>query len=246
MPPFDASQTAGAEVEADTVRWNGSSHLRFWIPAVGLLWLDLWSKAWVFRNLTSEQVQPAIPGVLEFRRSLNDGAVFGSFSGYAGVFIVASMFALAFVLYLFIHSSPRQRVLHVSLAMILAGALGNLYDRAFMAADVVRFREKTSGRMVSVIGKIVGESADTVRIGDWPGGGRPQSFSRAEVEVRRQGVVRDFIRFVPKFPASVPRVGGMDIWPWIFNVADAALVCGVILLLLTSLIERGHHEAPTE
>lgn len=246
MPLIHASQTAGAKAAADTARRNGSSHLRFWLPAIGLLWLDLGSKAWVFRNLKPEEVRPAFPGVLEFRRSLNDGAVFGSFSGYAGVFIVASLFALAFVLYLFINSSPRQRVLHVSLAMILAGALGNLYDRAFMAADVVRFREKTSDRMVSVIGKIVEQTAESVRIGDWPDGGRPQPFKRAEVEVRRQGVVRDFIRFVPKFPASVPLVGGMDIWPWIFNVADAALVCGVILLLLTSLFERGHREAPTE
>jgi lipoprotein signal peptidase len=246
MPPIHASQTAGAEAAADTAQRSGSSHLRFWLSAVGLLWLDLWSKAWVFRNLKPDEVQPAFPGVLEFRRSLNDGAVFGSFSGYSGVFIVASVFALAFVLYLFANSSPRQRVLHVSLAMILAGALGNLYDRAFMAADVVRFREKTSGRMVSVIGKIVDETAESVRIGDWPDGGRPQSFKRAEIEVRRQGVVRDFLRFVLKFPASVPRVGGMDIWPWIFNVADAALVCGVILLLLTSLFERGHREAPTE
>jgi len=247
MAPIVALQTADAEVAAESARRDSFSQLRFWLPAVGLLWLDLGSKAWVFRNLSPDEFRPAIPSVLEFRRSLNDGAVFGSFSGHASVFIVASVFALAFVLYLFANSSRRQRVLHVSLAMILAGALGNLYDRAFMTADVVRFREKAGGRMVSVIGKIVSESAETVRIGDWPNGGRPQSFTRSEVEeIRSQGVVRDFVRFTVRFPKFVPRIGGMEVWPWIFNVADAALVCGVILLLLTSLFERSRREAPIE
>ncbi len=223
-----------------------SSHLRFWMPAVGLLWLDLGSKAWVFRHLHPEQSYTAIPGILEFRRSLNDGAVFGSFSGYAGVFIVASLFALGFVLYLFINSSARQRVLHVSLAMILAGALGNLYDRAFITADVVRYSDKDSGRMVSFIGTMIEENAASVRMGNWPDGGEPRTFQRSEVELRRQGVVRDFLRFVFRFPRSFPRIGGMEVWPWIFNVADAALVCGVSLLLLTSLFERGHRESSFE
>jgi lipoprotein signal peptidase len=30
----------------------------------------------------------------------------------------------------------------------------------------------------------------------------------------------------------------MDVWPWIFNVADTALVIGVALLMLTSIVER--------
>jgi len=246
MPPTIASPTANTEMENDGAWRSPSSHLRFWLPAVGVLWLDLGSKAWVFRNLQPDETRLAIPGVLEFRRSLNDGAVFGSFSGYAGVFIVASLFALAFVLHLFIHSSPRQRVLHISLAMILAGALGNLYDRSFMTADVARYEDKGSGRMISFIGIMVEENADSVRLGDWPDGGEPRTFQRSQVEIRRQGVVRDFLRFVLRFPTSVPRIGGREVWPWIFNVADAALVCGVAALLLTSLFERGRRESPTE
>jgi len=238
--------TAETETPSQGALRSRSSHLRFWLPAVGILWLDLGSKAWVFRNLHPEESHTAIQGVLEFRRSLNDGAVFGSFSGYAGVFIVASLFALGFVLYLFINSSARQRVLHVSLAMILAGALGNLYDRAFVTADVARYEDKGSGRTVSFIGIIVEENADSVRLGHWPDGQEPRAFQRSQVELRRQGVVRDFLRFVLKFPNSFPRIGGMEVWPWIFNVADAALVCGVSLLLLTSLFERGRHESPIE
>ena len=48
---------------------------------------------------------------------------------------------------------------------------------------------------------------------------------------RRQGVVRDFIKVEPKF-------GRFELWPWVFNVADALLVAGVALLLLNFWWER--------
>jgi lipoprotein signal peptidase len=233
------------QVAPASARRSLSAHAVFWITVVLVLVVDLWSKAWVFKNLGARETRTAIPGVLEFRRSLNDGAVFGSFTGQVGVFIVASLFALAFVLYLFVHSSARQRVLHVSLAFILAGALGNLYDRAFMIADVVRYTDD-AGLARSHIGKIVGsDTGPRVRIGDWPDGGSPQTFVRADVQIRQQGVVRDFLKFVPTFPKGFPRLGGYDVWPWIFNVADAALVVGVIVLMLASLFERSprRHEA---
>lgn len=209
-----------------------------------LLFLDLWSKSWVFQNLAPDEVRSIVPGLLDFRRSLNDGAVFGSFSGYASAFILASMFALGFVLYLFVNSSANQRLLHVALAMVLSGAVGNMYDRAFMKADVVRVQDAKLGRTMSVIGRIVDESDDSIRIGDWPEGTHPQVFRRSEVEIRHQGVVRDFIKFVPRFPASFSSLAQREVWPWIFNVADAALVCGVILLLLTSLFERRTESVP--
>lgn len=207
-----------------------------------LLAVDLWSKAWVFANIGPRESRTMIEGVLEFRRSLNDGAVFGSFSGRVGVFIIASMFALAFVLYLFLNSRARQWVLHISLGMILSGALGNLYDRAFMIADIVRFDD---GKRI--IGKIVEERPEgTLRVGDWPDGGNIQRVERSEATVHQQGVVRDFIKFVPAFPKSVPKLGGYDVWPWVFNVADAALVIGVILLMLTSIFERNPKPTPTQ
>jgi len=144
------------------------------------------------------------------------------------VFIVASLFALGFVFYLFANSTRRQRSLHVALALILSGAIGNLYDRAFIKADVVRFRDDTKPRG-SVIGTLVGEpTEEKIRIGDWPDAGNPRTLTASEVSLHRQGVVRDFIKFIPKFPRSWSRVGGLDIWPWIFNVADAAIVLGLL------------------
>ncbi len=215
-----------------------ASHLLFWCVAVGVLWLDLWSKRWVFAHLQSNEIRPVFDGVLDFRRSLNTGAVFGSFTGQTKLFIVASLFAFGFVVYLFFHSARRQRSLHLALALILAGALGNLYDRAFVVADVVEFRAR-SGEVATLVGKLVNlEGHDSIRIGDYPSGANPRVFAPEEVSVRRQGVVRDFIKFVPKFPAGTPRFGGRDMWPWVFNVADVALVIGVGLLLIHTWFDR--------
>jgi len=214
------------------------AHVRFWIPAALLLWLDLWSKWWAFTQLDSEQGFDAIPGFLELRRSLNDGAVFGSFTGYVSVFIVASLLALAFVFYLFAKSSRNQWGLQIALAMILSGAIGNLYDRAFVQADIVRFSEAKRARP-SVIGTLVEPPSNgVIQIGDWPDAANPRTFKAEDVTLHQQGVVRDFLKFTGKFPASWPRVGGRDVWPWIFNVADAALVCGVAFLMLHCLFDR--------
>lgn len=203
---------------------------------MGVVALDLWSKSWIFANLGPDEVRAFVPGILEMRRSLNDGAVFGSFTGYVGVFIAASVLALLFVLYMFAHSGRKQRILHVALALILAGAIGNLYDRAFIQADVVEFPGRN---LPSFVGKVISTESDShVLVGHWPEGSRVRKHEKDEVVVRTQGVVRDFLKFIPRFPRSWPKIGGMDVWPWIFNVADTALVIGVALLMLTSIVER--------
>lgn len=214
------------------------SHLRFWVVAGALLWLDMWSKSWVFHHLNASEIHDFIPDVVVFRRSLNDGAVFGLFSGYTSVFIIASVFALGLMFYLFAHSDRRQRILHIALGLILAGALGNLYDRAFIKADVVRPIDNEENRAPH-IGRIVGDrDGPVIRIGDYPDGTNVESYARATVTVREQGVVRDFIKFVPRFPSWVPKMAGREMWPWVFNVADAALVCGVLMLLMFTVFDR--------
>jgi lipoprotein signal peptidase len=217
------------------------SHLRLWVFAGGILALDLWSKSWIFQNLAPSETSEIIPHVIVFQRQLNDGAVFGSLTGMVGLFVVASLFALAFVAVLFVSSSIKQRFLHIALGMILAGALGNLFDRAFIHADIAVFQSGTK-----IIGKVVEESSDsdTIRIGPWPEGDAARIFPRSElVELKHQGVVRDFIKFVPRFPRWVPILGGVEVWPWVFNVADAALVVGVAILLVCFWAERRRSHA---
>ena len=219
------------------------AQLRFWTPAAVCLILDLWSKRAVFSWLEPDETRVVLDGALEFRRSLNDGAVFGSFSGLTNLFIVASVLALIFLVYLFKRSDPRQWSMHVALGMVLAGALGNLYDRLFVKADVVIVRAE-DGHEHSIIGVQLSDSNEKViRLGAWPGGEQPRTFDRDKVTLRRQGVVRDFIKFTPRFPSWFPWLAGRDVWPWVFNVADASLVVGVIVLLLLTPF---HHHSEGE
>lgn len=111
-----------------------------------------------------------IPGALNLQLTLNQGAVFGSAQGMRPVFISVSILATAVILVL-LYRSPRGAWFYqAGLALILGGALGNLYDRVEYAA------------------------------------------------------VRDMLHMLP----------GTGLWPWIFNVADVALVCGVGLVLVVS------------
>ena len=104
--------------------------------------LDQWSKVAAFRRLSDGVISDPdgrpwpynprsmhlIPGWLHFDVTANPGAVFGIGPGQRTLFITVSVAAIVFIFYLFA-TSDRQRVYQVILGMLLAGVLGNLYDR---------------------------------------------------------------------------------------------------------------------
>ena len=218
-------EAAGTASGLPSAARDFASHLRLWpVAAVGLA-LDLWSKQWAFTRLGPNEAWQIVPRLLSFRRTLNDGALFGLGKGLWLVFIVASVVAVGFVWYLFAHSTRDRRSLHVALALILAGALGNLYDRAFVMADIVQ-----TGRGRE-LGNVVGETDEFVLMAPWPDSSPVRRILKtSDLVIRRQGVVRDFIKIEPRF--------GVDLWPWVFNVADVLLVIGVGLLLWNFWWER--------
>ena len=123
---------------ADTHQSAGKS-CRAWLIFVILFVLalagDLWSKAAVFDWVLETEPQTAsreiLPGVMRFTLSTNPGIVFGFNKLPAAVVVAMSMVAVLVVLYFFATSDRKARFSHAGLAMILAGALGNLYDRLF-------------------------------------------------------------------------------------------------------------------
>src|SRR3954463_3348296 len=104
--------------------------------------LDLWTKVEAFRRLVIEIVRlpdgvvrvtksreiEFLPGWLHFHATANQGAVFGIGQGKRWLFIVVSIGAIAFLTYLF-STSGRQRIYQFILGLLLAGVLGNMYDR---------------------------------------------------------------------------------------------------------------------
>jgi signal peptidase II len=74
-------------------------------------------------------------GWMTFRlfTSFNHGALWGMGQGLTWMFSTLSLVAIAGVLYwLFVHGAARSLWLTVSLALVMAGTLGNLYDRLGM------------------------------------------------------------------------------------------------------------------
>ena len=103
------------------------------IAATGLL-ADLSSKSRVFAALGYPQrgTEPFFEGAVTFRlyTSLNEGALWGMGQGYAWLFAALSLVAVIGVVYwLFFRGAAVSWWLTVSLALIMSGTLGNLYDR---------------------------------------------------------------------------------------------------------------------
>lgn len=122
-----------------------------------------------------------VPRILSLRLTTNTGAVFGLGKGSQWFFMAVSIVAIGAIVRVFWTSPRRARLLHVCLGLILAGAVGNLYDR-------LRFH-----------------------------------------------AVRDMFWLFPgvKLPFGWRWPGGDDgLYPWIFNIADAALLVGVVTLVL--------------
>jgi signal peptidase II len=68
----------------------------------------------------------------------NNGAAFGSFKNNNGFFIALSCVALIFVLSLLVRRHPRDPWRDASLALLLAGVMGNVTDR-FVHGHVIDF-----------------------------------------------------------------------------------------------------------
>jgi signal peptidase II len=101
---------------------------RFFVTAAIGLGADLWTKSLAVSQLTNDRIVDAIPGWLQFQFVENPGAVFGIAPGQRVVFLVVSVAAVLFLTYLF-SASNRRPFYQIILGLLLAGVLGNMYDR---------------------------------------------------------------------------------------------------------------------
>ncbi len=131
----------------DEGRVGLSRWLLFWSIALGGTVFDLVTKSVIFAQVGPPDSGPRniIPKILELRTSENRGALWGfgadmpgSSMIFAGLSFVA---AVAIFYYLFVLGAAASRVLTVALGLIMAGAMGNCYDRVTLGhvRDFVHF-----------------------------------------------------------------------------------------------------------
>jgi signal peptidase II len=119
----------------------------FWSIALGGAAFDLVTKAIVFARIGEPPAPPVpvIPKVLELHTSFNRGALWGfgrdlqhSSLIFAALSVVA---AVAICYWLFVRGAARDGWLTAALGLIMAGAMGNCYDRLMLGhvRDFVHF-----------------------------------------------------------------------------------------------------------
>jgi signal peptidase II len=96
--------------------------------------LDRWTKAWIQRRFDLHESASVIDGFFNITYVQNTGVAFGILSSISSpaksVLLSAfTAFAAVVVITYSVRSPAQNRLLQVALALILGGALGNLFDR---------------------------------------------------------------------------------------------------------------------
>ena len=91
--------------------------------------LDQVTKQWVLRSISLYDARSVVPDFFNLVNVPNTGAAFGSFKGNNTFFVVISIIALVVVTILLVRHRRSDLWRDVSLALLLAGILGNLTDR---------------------------------------------------------------------------------------------------------------------
>jgi len=91
--------------------------------------LDQLTKQWVLRSISPYDARIVVPDFFNLVNVTNTGAAFGSFRGNNTFFVAISVVALVVVTVLLVRRRRSEPWRDVSLALLLAGILGNLTDR---------------------------------------------------------------------------------------------------------------------
>ena len=91
--------------------------------------LDQVTKQWILRSISLYDAHSVVPDFFNLVNVPNTGAAFGSFKGNNTFFVVISLIALVVVTILLVRNRRSDLWRDVSLALLLAGILGNLTDR---------------------------------------------------------------------------------------------------------------------
>lgn len=183
---------------------------------ITLLIIDQVVKIWIKTHMTLDQSFTIFPNWFFIRFIENPGAAFGlAFGGDYGkvilsLFRIAAIAVLGYYINRLVKKKKTPVGVEVGLALILAGAIGNVIDSTFYG---ILFSESTYTQVATFL----------------PEGGGYASMLH--------GKVVDMLYFPlihGTFPEWLPWMGGEDFifFSPIFNLADAYISVGVIYMLL--------------
>lgn len=191
-----------------------------------ILLIDQVSKIYVKTNFELNESIPVINGFFNKTFVENPGMAYGfHFGGIIGKYflVIVRIFLIGGMVYLFKKWLKRgeSNYLLIPMAMIFAGAIGNLIDGMFygLIFDSGTVFDESTGRWIGYggVSKLV------------PFGQGYSTFMK--------GCVVDMLHFPMVdwyVPESWPLIGGkhIEFFKYIFNVADSAITVGAALLLI--------------
>jgi len=133
-----AETTEAAPEEMGATSWKARIFLAI-VPAV--LLLDWVTKRWALESLPGNP-QEILGGLVPLTFALNTGAAFGIMNDGGDsrwFFIPVTLVALGLIATLFRQAEPGDRLRITALSLVVAGALGNLWDRVRWSQGVVDF-----------------------------------------------------------------------------------------------------------
>ncbi len=98
--------------------------------ALAALAVDLYTKALAVSRLAGNSF-PVIDNILNFTYVENTGAAFGMLKNGNVFLIISTVIILAAVIVYLTIKKPKAKAVKIASALIIGGALGNLYDRIF-------------------------------------------------------------------------------------------------------------------
>lgn len=109
------------------------------LTVILLIALDQGTKLWAAKSLERIGEIPIIEGVFNLRYVENTGAAFSILQGKTALLTIIPIIACVVIIYVLISKKIKSKLGTWGIALILAGAVGNLIDRVLRGAVVDMF-----------------------------------------------------------------------------------------------------------
>jgi len=185
----------------------------------GVLILDQASKIYIKSNFLIHEMAGSL-GFIKFQFIENPGMAFGWTFGEVwgkialSLFRIVAIVAIGFAIRNLIHNKAHKGLI-VAVSLIMAGAIGNILDSAFYGFMFDRGTTWSNELQTWI-------SYDGIAQLNFEG-----------YTGLLQGCVVDMIHFEMYWPSWMPfGLGGEEIFPPVFNIADAAVSIGVAIIII--------------
>lgn len=105
----------------------------YYIISIIIFLIDQFSKYWVKANLELYEPKNIIGNYLRFTFCENSGMAFGiQLGGFIHILTLISIFFTLYIIFFLYKNLNNKFLIKLSIAFVLGGALGNIYDRSLM------------------------------------------------------------------------------------------------------------------